>query len=48
MGGSSIAIWNKDSVVVAIAFGVWVTNIGFLIQGESECLSRPPSCGLGI
>ncbi|KAH9984831.1 hypothetical protein BJV77DRAFT_1035671 [Russula vinacea] len=31
-----IAIWNKDRVVVAIAFGVWVTNIGFLIQGTAR------------
>ncbi|KAI9455867.1 hypothetical protein F5148DRAFT_1369800 [Russula earlei] len=28
-----IAIWNKDKVVVAVATGVWVVNIGFLIQG---------------
>ena len=33
--GSSIAIWNKNRVVVAIALGVWAINIGFLIQGES-------------
>jgi len=28
-----IAVWNKDRVVVAVATGVWVTNIGFLVQG---------------
>jgi hypothetical protein len=47
MCDSSIAIWNKNRVVVAIAVGVWVINIAFLIQGESERLSLPP-CGLGI
>jgi hypothetical protein len=45
---SSIAIWNKNRVVVAIALGVWVTNIAFLIRGESEHLSAPPSCKPGI
>jgi hypothetical protein len=48
MGDSSIAIWNKDRVVLVIALGVWVTNIAFLCQGESECLSLPPSYRLRI
>ncbi|KAH9954843.1 hypothetical protein BC827DRAFT_1240399 [Russula dissimulans] len=28
-----IAIWNKHRGVVAVATGIWVINIGFLIQG---------------
>jgi hypothetical protein len=28
-----IAIWNKNRAVIAISFGVWMTNIAFLIQG---------------
>jgi hypothetical protein len=36
---SSIAIWNKIRVVTAISFGVWVTNIAFLIQGEPKHFS---------
>jgi hypothetical protein len=35
----SIAIWNKNKIVVGISFGVWMTNIAFLIQGESGSLS---------
>jgi hypothetical protein len=35
----STAIWNKNRVVVAISLGVWMTNIAFLIQGESGRLS---------
>lgn len=31
---SSIAIWNKHRVVVAISLGIWMINIAFLIQGE--------------
>ncbi|KAH9985894.1 hypothetical protein BJV74DRAFT_548942 [Russula compacta] len=30
-----IAIWNKNRVVVAISTGVWVTNVSFIIRGES-------------
>lgn len=39
MDDFSIAIWNKNRVVVAISLGVWMTNIAFLIQGESGHLS---------
>lgn len=39
MDAFSIAIWNKNRVVVAISLGVWMTNIAFLIQGESQRLS---------
>ncbi len=39
MNDPSIAIWNKNRVVVAISLGVWMINVGFLIQGESEWLS---------
>ncbi|KAF8481575.1 hypothetical protein DFH94DRAFT_400751 [Russula ochroleuca] len=34
-----IAIWNKNRVVVAIAVGVWVINIAFLIQGTARLRS---------
>ncbi|KAI0279152.1 hypothetical protein BC826DRAFT_604768 [Russula brevipes] len=30
-----IAIWNKRKVVVAIAIGLWVTNVAFLIHTSS-------------
>jgi hypothetical protein len=39
MNDFSIAIWNKNRVVVGISLGVWMTNIAFLIQGESGSLS---------
>jgi hypothetical protein len=31
----SIAIWNRNKVVIAISFIVWGTNVAFLIQGKS-------------
>jgi hypothetical protein len=39
MNDPSIAIWNKNRVVVAISLGMWMINICFIIQGESEWLS---------
>jgi hypothetical protein len=39
MDDFSMAIWNKNKVVIAISLGVWMTNLAFLIQGESERLS---------
>ena len=36
---SSVAIWNKNRVVVGISFGIWVINIAFLIQGEPKNFS---------
>jgi hypothetical protein len=30
---SSIALWNRKKIVIAIATGVWVINIAFLVQG---------------
>jgi len=30
-----IAIWNKRKVVVAIAMGLWVINVSFIILSES-------------
>jgi len=30
----SIAIWNKDRIVVATATSLWVTNIVIMIQGN--------------
>lgn len=46
MKPSRIAIWNKDKVVVAIATGVWVTNIAFMIQGNGLTAPAPSSLGL--
>lgn len=43
MKTSSVAIWKKNRVIVAIAFGVWVTNVAFLVQGEHKYFSSPPS-----
>ncbi|KAH9985881.1 hypothetical protein BJV74DRAFT_952040 [Russula compacta] len=37
-----IAIWNREMLVVAISIGVWVINVGFLIQG----VVRPRSAWL--
>jgi len=37
-----IAIWNKKTIIVAFAAGVWVVNVAFLIQGNS----LPHSVGL--
>ncbi|KAI0281721.1 hypothetical protein BC826DRAFT_1111202 [Russula brevipes] len=35
-----IAIWDKRKVVVAIAIGLWVTNVAFLIHRDLTCLPR--------
>jgi hypothetical protein len=32
---ASIAIWDKNKVVVAMALGVWGTNVVVLTQGTS-------------
>ncbi|KAI0279432.1 hypothetical protein BGY98DRAFT_968908 [Russula aff. rugulosa BPL654] len=34
-----IAIWNKNKVIIVISFGVWMTNIAFLIQGIARLRS---------
>ena len=34
MDDTSIAIWNRDKVIVAISIVVWLVNLSFLIQGE--------------
>jgi hypothetical protein len=34
---TSIAIWNRNKVAMALAIGVWAMNVGFFIQGKS-CL----------
>ncbi|KAH9977427.1 hypothetical protein BJV74DRAFT_888483 [Russula compacta] len=43
-----IAIWNRNRVVAAIAIGLWITNISFLIQGvirfRSELVSDELGC----
>ena len=44
MKAPRIAVWNKDRVVVAIATGVWVINIAFLIQGNSPLLRPLSAC----
>jgi hypothetical protein len=39
MRSASIAIWNRKKFIIAIAGGVWVTNLGFHIQSKSfRCL----------
>ena len=38
MGIVSIAIWNRQKLVIAITTVMWVANIGFFIQ------SKPLSC----
>jgi hypothetical protein len=40
---ASIAIWNKNKAIAAMALSVWAINIGFLIQGQSA--PRPPRAG---
>ena len=37
---TSIAIWDRNKLVTAIALGVWVTNIAFLIRGNWTCPFR--------
>lgn len=32
----SIAIWNRDRVMMTVTASMWVTNLSFLIQGESD------------
>jgi len=45
MGVASIAIWNKNKFIVAIATSVWVTNIGFLIEGMSLSIHHASNLG---
>jgi len=35
MAPASIAIWNKNKVVILLAASVWGIHLGFLIQGKS-------------
>jgi hypothetical protein len=35
---SSVAIWNKHKIAVAIALSVWVTNVAASIHGKSSLL----------
>jgi hypothetical protein len=32
---SSCAIWDRNKVAVAAATGIWLMEVGFLIQGKS-------------
>jgi len=41
----SVAIWDKNKIVVAIATSLWVTNLAVFTQGKS---SAPPSRPLSI
>jgi len=34
-----VAIWNRNKIIVAMAFSVWAINIGFLIQGAARIRS---------
>ena len=34
MEPSSIAIWHRNKVIMAVAIGLWVANIGVLSLGE--------------
>jgi hypothetical protein len=36
MLATSIAIWNRDKIIVTIAVGVWGINVVLLIQSESH------------
>ena len=37
---ASVAIWNRNKIVMGAAIIVWCVNVGFLIQGKS-LLSSP-------
>ena len=39
---ASIAIWNKNTIVILLATGVWGIHLGFLIQGKFPLFL--PSC----
>ena len=45
MKTGSIAIWNKNKVIAAIALGMGVANITFLLQGR--CGRLPSSLYTG-
>jgi len=34
IGALSIAIWNKNKVVMSMAIGTWGINVALLIQGK--------------
>jgi multisubunit Na+/H+ antiporter MnhG subunit len=29
-----MAIWNREKIIILIAIGVWLTDVGFLVNGE--------------
>jgi hypothetical protein len=29
-----MAIWNREKIVILLAIGVWLTDVGFLVNGE--------------
>jgi hypothetical protein len=37
----SIAIWGRNTIIVALAFSVWIINISFLTQGRSPSSPLP-------
>jgi hypothetical protein len=34
IGAASIAIWNKNKIVMSMAIGTWGINVALLIQGK--------------
>ena len=38
INAARIAIWERNRVIVAVALGMWATNIIFLIQGRPRPL----------
>lgn len=38
INAARIAIWDKNRTIIAVAFGMWGTNVIFLIQGRSRPL----------
>ena len=45
MGVTSLAFWNKNKVIIAIAAGAWVINVVFEIQCKflpSAEVQKPP------
>ena len=37
---ASIAIWNREKLVVGISLGVWGCNAAFLVQGKPLLFNR--------
>lgn len=37
----SIAIWNRNMIVVAVAISTWCTNVALLIHGKVNSVPTP-------